>query len=322
MALRIGVDEAGYAPNLGPLVVAATAWQVADPDADLYQVLRGCVSPLPADAEAGRIVIADSKQVYRGQGSLAVLERAVLGLLAAVGHRPRSVAELFSLMACPESEASHVAAEDWPEFFECRDIPLPREVDERVISQAAELVSRELQRTGIRLTALAARIVLPEEFNGLLRTCGNKSDLLSSCSLRLVRQMLDVCGDDARVYCDRHGGRAFYAPLIQQHLTEHFVRVVGEDSRSSRYGWEENDRSCEIRFDVGGETELATAAASMIAKYVRELAMWSWNRFWSRMDAGIRPTAGYPRDAKRFLRDVAHLQSRLKIRTERFWRAK
>ena len=28
MTLVIGTDEAGYGPNLGPLVVAATAWRV------------------------------------------------------------------------------------------------------------------------------------------------------------------------------------------------------------------------------------------------------------------------------------------------------
>ena len=33
MMLVVGTDEAGYGPNLGPLVVAATAWE-ADLEAD------------------------------------------------------------------------------------------------------------------------------------------------------------------------------------------------------------------------------------------------------------------------------------------------
>ena len=37
MTLVIGTDEAGYGPNLGPLVVAATAWQV-DAGADPAQI--------------------------------------------------------------------------------------------------------------------------------------------------------------------------------------------------------------------------------------------------------------------------------------------
>ena len=38
MTLVIGTDEAGYGPNLGPLVVAATAWQV-EADADEAEAL-------------------------------------------------------------------------------------------------------------------------------------------------------------------------------------------------------------------------------------------------------------------------------------------
>jgi ribonuclease HII len=35
MGILIGMDEAGYGPNLGPLVVAATAWEVADEVSDV-----------------------------------------------------------------------------------------------------------------------------------------------------------------------------------------------------------------------------------------------------------------------------------------------
>ena len=30
MTYLIGTDEAGYGPNLGPLVISATVWQVPD----------------------------------------------------------------------------------------------------------------------------------------------------------------------------------------------------------------------------------------------------------------------------------------------------
>ncbi|MGH7192257.1 MAG: hypothetical protein ACREJM_01845, partial [Candidatus Saccharimonadales bacterium] len=50
MGYLIGTDEAGYAPNLGPLVISATVWWVpGDPqDVDLYKLLGKAVARAPA----------------------------------------------------------------------------------------------------------------------------------------------------------------------------------------------------------------------------------------------------------------------------------
>ena len=81
MAIIIGTDEAGYGPNLGPLLIAATVWRVPDEqlDGDLYQLLAPVVGASVKDDS--RLVIADSKELYKPQGSLERLEQ---GLLAAI----------------------------------------------------------------------------------------------------------------------------------------------------------------------------------------------------------------------------------------------
>lgn len=63
----LGTDEAGYGPNLGPLVVSLTAWETSSDDLSfLSEVLK----------KEG-IHIGDSKKLYHG-GSLAPLETGVL----------------------------------------------------------------------------------------------------------------------------------------------------------------------------------------------------------------------------------------------------
>ena len=46
MRYLIGTDEAGYAPNLGPLVISATVWEIDDglDGATLYKHLRRLVT--------------------------------------------------------------------------------------------------------------------------------------------------------------------------------------------------------------------------------------------------------------------------------------
>ena len=53
MTYLIGTDEAGYGPNLGPLVISATVWRVPDGvrAEGLYKRLPGIVT---ADGKVGR----------------------------------------------------------------------------------------------------------------------------------------------------------------------------------------------------------------------------------------------------------------------------
>ena len=64
------------------------------------------------------------------------------------------------------------------------------------------------------------------------------------------------------------------------------------------------------------------ALASMVSKYVREVLMAEFNRFWEGQVPGVKPTAGYPGDSRRFFRAIHPTARRLKIRKETLWRRK
>ena len=66
---------------------------------------------------------------------------------------------------------------------------------------------------------------------------------------------------------------------------------------------------------------LPVALASMTAKYVRELFMLRFNRFFSRAVPELRPTAGYVTDARRFLSDVQPVIERLRLTPSRLIRS-
>ena len=60
-----------------------------------------------------------------------------------------------------------------------------------------------------------------------------------------------------------------------------------------------------IRFHRGGDGLFPQIAlASIFSKYTRELFMHLFNRFFESRLPGIKPTAGYPLDAQRFLSEA------------------
>lgn len=333
MVYLIGTDEAGYGPNLGPLAIGATLWRVPDElfergGCDLYRHLQSVIQPAgSADSSSPRIAIGDSKELFKSRGSLSDLESSVLTMLS-VCQQPvddffdlvESVANLTALQLAEE------ATYDWSQRV------LPRDACRESIQSSANLVSKHLDDSEIHCLKIASTLLFPSDFNQGLERCGNKATLLSTATCQLVRQLLEVAKSDSvgqtdstdrvLVMCDKHGGRAHYAGLLQQEMTESFVQVVSEARQESIYRWQEDFGIIEMRFIAKGESEMPIALASMIAKYLRELSMDAWNRFWGKQIPELVPTAGYPQDAKRFKKDIGTLQKKLKVGDRSIWRNK
>ena len=58
---------------------------------------------------------------------------------------------------------------------------------------------------------------------------------------------------------------------------------------------------------------LPVALASMVAKYVRELLMQRLNRFFRGQMTGLKPTAGYFKDGRRYVTEIKPVIQRLHL---------
>lgn len=322
MGYIIGTDEAGYGPNLGPLVIAATLWHVPGERRDdaLYEKLRDAVTDDPA-SEDERIVVADSKRVYRPGHGLGGLERGVLAALAAWCSVPLDWDGIWHVLAPDAPQA--LSGQPWFCNYRC---DLPVAIDRTLLAAPCEKLLKTLASQNIRLVRQRARAVFPREFNAQISGGRNKAELLSQTTLALVGELMAMIaadGDECEpvwIVCDKHGGRNRYQEVLQREFPETLICVRGESQTLSCYAWREQGRAVEAEFRVGAEAFLPVAWASMTAKYLRELSMRAFNCWWQGEVAGLPPTAGYPVDAARFRRDIEPRRKELQIDDTLLWR--
>jgi hypothetical protein len=104
------------------------------------------------------------------------------------------------------------------------------------------------------------------------------------------------------------------------------VTTLVESRKVSRYlltrEHGEAIQTIDLRFRMRGESQLETALASMTAKYLRELAMQAFNRFWRRHFPDLKPTAGYPTDSHRYWKVIRPACRELGLAEEQVWRGR
>lgn len=322
MRYLIGTDEAGYGPNLGPLVVSASCWQVPDDSPlDLYHTLRHIIRQgIPAKSRRSQLPIADSKRLYKSPAGLANLELTVLATLAvAQGDLPHCWRDIWSWL--DPTAAARLSGIPWYKDYDER-LPIVSPAED-VLFWRGRLM-RFLDKRGIALTKIVSRVVFAEQFNELLDECPNKNTCLSQITINLARDLSATLADGSiLIHCDKHGGRNRYGDLLQEAFPQHLVEIYGESRETSVYRLGPATRRSEFHFSAHADrNSLPTALASMVSKYLRELAMRAFNRFWWNHKNDLRPTAGYPVDAHRFLAEISMVKSQLDIPDRQLWRVR
>ncbi len=305
MALWAGIDEAGYGPRLGPLVVAGSAFLTRQPPREgmLWELLKDAVAR-EARGSDGRLVINDSKRVYTPSQGLRRLEEGVLAFLAVCAGRPvGTVAELLALL-----EGGRPPRRETPEpwFAEAPALALPIESNASAVASKAQALASTCRAAGVRVLAARAAVVFTPEYNRTVAATRNKSLLLfQKCGLLLQELWRHAGPGDSHVLVDKHGGRRHYRNLLRDAFPDCACDILAEADDGSRYRIGAPRRALHVSFREGGDgLALPTALGSMVAKYVREVHMHAFNAYWCARVEGLKPTAGYAADARRFLQDI------------------
>lgn len=295
MHWQVGIDEAGYGPTLGPFIMALSAvgfperlpaeescWSVLSPWIRSHFGLRG--------KEDNRLIVGDSKKIKvmsRGQWLLGSPWRT-----------------LFDPQM-PET----ISINDYLERVECIGAKeLKQEFwwngNEPIVLGKAQV---ELHSSGNFLPKFRARVLAQtvESFNHTCRHSASKGAVTARAWKLLVGSFLDSveAGDTVDILTDKQGGRNQYSGMVVDAL-DGGIEIVTEREAplESVYRISGNPIEILFRFMPRAETESpAVAIASMIAKHLRDELMKIFNQWWGNIIQNLKPTAGYPGDALRFV---------------------
>lgn len=321
--LLVGVDEAGYGPLLGPLVVAGSAFRVPDPPAgETPDADAAGLAVRRAFAGRGRgrpaLRVDDSKKVY-SRGGLGALERPLLALLGARGAAwPEDLDDLLVEVGVDPGARRGRA------WYAGRPPRFPLRFAEEELDEERRQLRDRLERERVEAVGLVAEILPEDRLNEHFAETENKSDTLFDVSAGVLERLAAHAapGEPVVAVLDRQGGRKRYQGPLAQRFPDAFPWTLAESAERSRYRLDRPGGAWHVEFRVGADAGAPQVAlASMLAKYLREVFMGLWNDWFATLCPEVRPTAGYTQDGRRWLdesralRDEAGIPDDALVRT-------
>jgi ribonuclease HII len=273
----VGIDENGLGPLLGPLVVTAAAFETPRYDRDTFW--RAVKDILPAD---------DSKKLF-SRNSIKSAERATLSWLGAFGIEAVSHEDLAARI-CPAPPFALPA--DEPDCTWCAPGRSPLPLWTTAADGDASVEARKsCARSDIRPAMVRSFSVCPGIYNAATADgTMNKFQLDFQLMMELVKTLCAQSASDGEllVLCGKVGSTRYYGPWLE--AAGFGAWSVEEEEREiSSYRVPGIGKISFIR--DGDGIHLPVAVASMVGKYLRELAMYDIN---CRLALpGVRSASGY-----------------------------
>ncbi len=320
----IGIDENGYGPILGPLIITATAFKVKKRE-DLWHILNISKNP---DDYPEKLIVTDSKKLFSRSsfrrcqmGELAVSAFFYLLFKTLPKNPDRFLSKVllnFSLFPqlCEKSKSKYRPC--WEEI----SLPLWLKQKKGIAEEAGKLKER-LKKERIEFLGLKALFLCPFQFNKLTND-ESKSYINYLQFEKLISYFLRKKEKEFLIFADRIGGQRRYLPFLKEGSLKNWrCQTLEESIEVSSYKLNLKEKIAVIFFlQNGEEKEFPVALSSLFGKYIREISIERINRFFQRYgDQRLKSVSGY-RDplTKDFIKRTISLRKRLKINKECFLR--
>ncbi len=318
MAVIVGIDEAGFGPLLGPLVISSTAFALPDNllNKDLWKILKKSTAQKRKHL-AGRLLITDSKKAYSKALGIHHLRRTTLTCLALLDNHPTTLADLFQFL-CPESLPRLT---EYPWYQKADSHPLSP--DKPNLDIAASLLKKDLAANQIKLLDLKSRCLDVAYYNQMVDAVKNKARVLFCETSALIARAFTQFGkDNLQIIIDKQGGRSHYRKNLLLMFPDASLQIICETPALSSYELTTRLRAStelsrmsssksagqnkmRLHFAVKADSRfLPVALASILSKYLRELLIENINRYFLSFDTRLKPTAGYFKDGRRFIHEI------------------
>ncbi|MGB9824698.1 MAG: hypothetical protein ACPLN0_01040 [Candidatus Hydrothermia bacterium] len=239
-----GIDENGYGPLLGPLVVTGVSMDVKGVDPLTACEIKGYRFPIP---------VKDSKEIFRrSEKSYAVGESIALTLLKAVSIEVDSLQEFLRKVCHYDNDLSAYGIED---------LKIPAfggKINYKLLDY--------LRVSGLILKEIHGEILMADKYNFYIENLGNKALLDLSCFVKVASRF------NTELYLlGKIGGTTHYGRFFEDLGLSY--SVIKESFSHSVY---KIQNLGELHFIMNGDSlYVPITFAGIIGKYLRELVMQS-----------------------------------------------
>jgi ribonuclease HII len=312
---RIGADENGLGPRLGPLIITAVLAEVTDAGHKLItRAPRGKLAELLGDSKAllahgdvalgeawARVLVA--RQSTPGRRAIPLEAQTVDDVVHAIAMDDAP----FMRRKCPESAHDQC----WSiagEVFEAEPALL------KAVSRALD----DLEKKGVRVTLAQSAVVCTNVLNEQAKKGITRFHVDLHAMERLVLMMRESVGEEVLAICGKVGGLGHYLEAFGP-LAGRLATVLAETRLESAY---RVAGLGEIRFVVDADSgDRLVSLSSLVGKWMREILMSRITRHYQSLDESVPSSSGYhdPNTAK-FIAATSLLRRKNKIPDDCFER--